>query len=213
MKRIPLETISTGGGCTCFFATLPNGWHLVITDANDPSIPDAKTEKVDVCIYRDEAWMDQVVRETHTLRSRIAKANPQYMKDVVCGAIAWQVAEKHCELHEEDPYAGKHLGPQKFLLVTAEGDVDEDEGMTKKEIFEMLAKELDQLTIDIPRSSVEALLVAINNHAHSFAVSAQELMLKKKRTKGEERDLKVWSAHAVALQAVKIDIKRKVGIK
>lgn len=31
---------------------------------------------------------------------------------------------------------------EKFLLVPAEGDIDEDDGMTLQEILEMLAEEL-----------------------------------------------------------------------
>ena len=40
----------------------------------------------------------------------------------------------------------------KWLLIDAEGDIDEDEGMTKMEILKMLASELG-VKVVLPRDS------------------------------------------------------------
>jgi hypothetical protein len=67
----------------------------------------------------------------------------------------------------------------------------------------------------MPRGEVACLLVAINNHAHSFQVAAQ----KERATYGEAlkaEGLKVvetWERHAVTLNGLKAEIKRQARIR
>lgn len=58
--QIKFEVVGTGGGCEAYVAKLPNGWNVVVTDNDDPSLPDENSTAIDVGIYRDEEWMDVV---------------------------------------------------------------------------------------------------------------------------------------------------------
>lgn len=56
-----LKIIGTGGGCEAYWAKLPNGMEVLVTDGNDPSLPDAGSETIGVGVYKDEDWQDAVV--------------------------------------------------------------------------------------------------------------------------------------------------------
>ncbi len=43
--------IGTGGGCTAIAIDVPGGGEILITDAEDPSAPDATTTHMLVCLY------------------------------------------------------------------------------------------------------------------------------------------------------------------
>lgn len=75
-----------------------------------------------------------------------------------------------------------------------------------------------KIIIDIPRSEVTALLVALNKHATEFATAAAKERsahrLAGKPFSDETKEVvEAWDKHYYTLNRLKEDIKRQAGIK
>lgn len=96
MNSLKLEVLGTGGNCEAYFAVLPNGWQIAITDDGDPSLPDLSSTHIAVGIYKDDLWTE----ENQVALERVKLERPKRIKDqahlkVICEAIAFKVAWKH----------------------------------------------------------------------------------------------------------------------
>lgn len=72
-----------------------------------------------------------------------------------------------------------------------------------------------KITLEMPRGEVACLLVAINNHAHSFQVAARkERDEYGEALKGEALEVvKTWERHAATLDGLKAEIRRQARIR
>lgn len=75
-----------------------------------------------------------------------------------------------------------------------------------------------RINLNIPRSEITCLLVAVSKHAHEFGVAAQRERsahrLAGKPFSPETKDvIETWERHAQTLNNVKIEIKRQSGVK
>lgn len=89
MNKLTLAVLGTGGGCEAYVAKLPSGMELAITHSGDPSLPDEKTEEIDVGIYTDSLWEHPVCFKTVKLEQR-----PGCRVRTQCEEIAYKIASQ-----------------------------------------------------------------------------------------------------------------------